>query len=135
MILLLNFPHLYNRNKNSANYEVLQLPGGSDGKESAGNAGDSVSILGWEDALENIRDCLSYFFKGLLKSKREIISLSVTSSSLQPAHQAPLSMEFSRQENWSRLQFPSLGNIYNPGIEPRSPALQTDSLPSEPPGS
>ena len=36
----LNFPHLYNRNKNSANYEVLQLPGGSDGKESACNAGD-----------------------------------------------------------------------------------------------
>ena len=45
-----------------------------------------------------------------------------------------LSMEFSRQEHWSGLLFPSPGNLPNPGIEPRSPALQEDSLPSEPPG-
>ena len=49
------------------------------------------------------------------------------------AFQAPLSMEFSRQEYWSGLQFPSSGYIPNPGIEPRSPALQADSLPAEPP--
>ena len=48
--------------------------------------------------------------------------------------QAPLSMEFSRQEYWSGLPPPSLGNFPNPGIEPRSPALQADYLPSEPPG-
>ena len=47
------------------------------------------------------------------------------------AHQAPLSMGFSRQEYWSGLPFPSLGNLPNPGIEPGSPALQTDSLPTE----
>ena len=46
--------------------------------------------------------------------------------------QAPLSMEFSRQEYWSGLPFPSLGDLSNPEIEPRSPALQADSLPSEP---
>ena len=50
------------------------------------------------------------------------------------AHQAPLSMEFSRQEYWSGLSLPSPGNVPNPGIEPESPALQADSLLSEPPG-
>ena len=47
------------------------------------------------------------------------------------AHQAPLSMGFSRQESWSELPFPSPGNFPNPGIEPGSPALQADSLPTE----
>ena len=41
-------------------------------------------------------------------------------------------MQFSRQEYWSGLLFPSPGNLPNPGIEPGSPALQADSLPSEP---
>ena len=40
-------------------------------------------------------------------------------------------MGFSRQEYWSGLPFPSPGNLPNPGIKPRSPALQADSLPSE----
>ena len=44
---------------------------------------------------------------------------------------APLSMEFSRQEHWNGLPVPSPGDLTNPGIDPRSPALQTDSLPSE----
>ena len=42
-------------------------------------------------------------------------------------------MEFSRQEYWSGLPFPSPGNVPNPGIKPRSPTLQADSLPTEPP--
>ena len=46
-------------------------------------------------------------------------------------HQAPLSMEFSRQEYWSGLPFPSPGYLPNPGIEPGSPALQANSVPSE----
>ena len=50
------------------------------------------------------------------------------------AHQAPPSMGFSRQEYWSVLPFPSPGALPNPGIEPRSPALQADTLTSEPPG-
>ena len=49
-------------------------------------------------------------------------------------HQAPLSPGLSRQEYWSGLPFPSLGDLPNPGIKPRSPALQADALPSEPPG-
>ena len=48
--------------------------------------------------------------------------------------QAPLSIGFSRQDYWSGLPFPSPGDLPDPGIEPRSPALQADSLPSEPPG-
>ena len=53
---------------------------------------------------------------------------------LTVAHQAPLSMGFSRQEYWSGLPFSSPGDLPNSGIEPRSPALQANSLPSEPPG-
>ena len=44
------------------------------------------------------------------------------------AHQAPLSMEFSRQEYWGGLSFPSPEDLPNPGIEPRSPALQADAF-------
>ena len=47
------------------------------------------------------------------------------------ACQAPLSKGFSRQEYWSGLPFPSPGDLPNPGIEPGSPALQADSLPTE----
>ena len=50
------------------------------------------------------------------------------------AHQASPSMGFSRQEYWSGLPFPSPGDLPDPGIEPGSPALQADTLPSEPPG-
>ena len=47
------------------------------------------------------------------------------------AHQVPVSMRFSRQGYWSGLPFPSPGDLPNPGMEPRSPALQADSLPSQ----
>ena len=59
---------------------------------------------------------------------------SVVSDSLATpwtvACQAPLSMEFSRQEYWSGLPFPPPGDLPDPGIEPRSPALQEDSFTS-----
>ena len=65
--------------------------------------------------------------------KSESVSRSVVSNSLQHrgACQAPLSMGLSRQEYWSRLPFPSPGDLPNPGFEPRSPALQADALTSE----
>ena len=50
------------------------------------------------------------------------------------ACQTPLSMRFSGQEYWNGLPFPSPGDLPDPGIEPGSPALQADSLPSKPPG-
>ena len=72
-----------------------------------------VQSLGWEDPLE--------------KGKANPLQYSV-------AHQGPPSMEFSRQEYWSALPFPSPGDLPNPGIEPRSPVLQAYALLSEPPG-
>ena len=65
------------------------------------------------------------------------LSRSVVSNSMWPhgvALQAPLSMGFSRQEFWGGLPFPSPGDLPNPRIEPKSPTLQADCLPSEPRG-
>ena len=65
------------------------------------------------------------------------VSCSVMFDSVTPwteAHQAPLSMVFSRQEYWSALSFPSPGDLPNPGIEPESLTLQADCLPWESPG-
>ena len=57
------------------------------------------------------------------------------SDSLQPhGLQAPQSMGFSRQEYWSGVPLPSPGDFPDPGIEPRSPALQAEALLSEPSG-
>ena len=50
------------------------------------------------------------------------------------AHQAPLSMGFSRQEYWSGVSFPFPGDLPDSEVKPRSPALQADSLPLVPPG-
>ena len=57
-------------------------------------------------------------------------------SSVPMDHSMPGSsvLEFSRQEYWSGYPFPSPEDLPDPGIEPGSPALQVDSLPSEPPG-
>ena len=62
------------------------------------------------------------------------VSLLVVSDSLTlwtAAYRVPLSMRFSRQGYWSGLPFPSPGDLPNPGIKPRSPALQADPLPTE----
>ena len=67
-----------------------------------------------------------------------VLSRSVVSSPLQPhvlqPARLPCPWGFSRQEYWSGLPCPPPGDLPNPGIEPRSPALQVDSLLSEPPG-
>ena len=66
------------------------------------------------------------------------VGCSVMSDSLQPPWtvplQAPLSMEFARQEDWSGLPFPSPGYLSDPGIEPTSPALAGEFFTIEPPG-
>ena len=62
------------------------------------------------------------------------VSRSVMSDSVTPwtvTHQAPLSKEFSRQEYWSGLPFPSAEDHPDPGIKPESPAWQAGSLPFE----
>ena len=63
----------------------------------------------------------------------EVKSLSCVQLFVTPwtiANQAPLSMGFSKEEYWSGLPFPSPGYLPDPGIEPRSPSLQADALPS-----
>ena len=62
------------------------------------------------------------FFSGLVISDSFVTPWTV-------AHQAPLCMGFSRQEYWSGLPFPSPGDLPVAGMEPKSPALQADSLP------
>ena len=80
-------------------------------------------------------DCIFLLHSCILES----VSFSVSSDFWRPPWtvvcQASLSMEFSRQESWSGLSFPPPGDLPDPGIEPGSPALQGDSLPSEPAGS
>ena len=71
---------------------------------------------------------------GLGCACRSVVSASLRPHELYPHGQAPLSVGFSRQEHWSGLPCPPPGDLPHPGIEPGSPALQADSLPSEPPG-
>ena len=67
-----------------------------------------------------------------------VLCRSVTFNSLRPHELQPTRLlclwDFSRQEHWSGLPCPPPGDLPNPGTEPRSPALQVDSLTSEPPG-
>ena len=67
-------------------------------------------------------------------ASNRISSLQLFVTPWTVAHQAPLSMGFSRQEYWSVLPFSFPGDLPHPGIEPRFPALQADALTSEPPG-
>ena len=70
-------------------------------------------------------------------SKMKVKSLSCVQLFVTPwtiTYQTPLSMGFSKQEYWSGFPFLSPGDLPDPGIKPRSPALQADALPSEPPG-
>ena len=74
--------------------------------------------------------------KQVSEFKSEVKSLSrvqLFATQCTVAYQAPLPAGFSRQECWSGLPFPSPGDLPYTGIEPRSPALQADALPSEPP--
>ena len=90
---------------------------------------------------------LQFVYQGYLSCERcheEFSAITMKSESCCHIHlfvtpwtvvsQAPLSMEFSRKEYQSELPLPSPGDLPNLGIEPGSPALQTDSLPSESPG-
>ena len=104
-----------------------------------------VQSLGQEDPLEKEMATHSSILAWEIHRQRNLVgyspvqfSHSVGSNSLQPhwivAHQAPLSMGFSRQEYWSGLPFLSPGDLPDPRIEPESPALQVDYLSTEPPG-
>ena len=72
-----------------------------------------------------------------IKRKKKRKSFSCVRLFVTPwtvVHQAPLSMEFSKQEYWSGFPCPSPGDLPDPGMKPGSPELWADFLPSEPPG-
>ena len=84
--------------------------------------------------------CVNLYFRTLYSVPLTCVSILCCISHVQlfatpwtVAHQAPLSTEFSRPEYWSGLPCPPPGDLPNPGIKSRSPALNVDSLPSEPP--
>ena len=86
-----------------------------------------------------LSETCSYYLPNayILFNPHESVSHLVVSNSATPwnaAHQGPLSMGLSRQEYWSRLPFPSPGDLPDPGIKSQSFKLQEDSLPSELPG-
>jgi len=72
--------------------------------------------------------------QSLEKEKEKLLSrVLLFATPCTVAYQAHPSTGFSRQEYWSGLPFPSPRDLSNPGIQPRSPTLQADALPSEPP--
>ena len=95
-------------------------------KKIPGHAGSRGS--GWTISPARLR-------QGLARKKVKSLShIQIFATPWTVACQIPLSMGFFRQEYWSGLPFPSPGDLPNPGMETGSPALQGDSLPSEPPG-
>ena len=81
-----------------------------------------------------ILKCTLTMFKAVTQNTVKVLVVQ-SCLTLYKACQAPLSMELSRQEYWSGYPFLSPGDLPDPETEPRSPALQVDSLLSEPPGS
>ena len=109
-----------------------------------------TSVFSWQNSIIHCPAYLIYFYMDIfifqishnvyilllkLESESEVAqSCPTLCDPWTVAHQAPLSMGFSRQEYWSGLPFPSPGDLPNPGIEPRSPTSQADALTSAPPG-
>ena len=99
------------------------------------SSGIGYSVVSHEFKVNESMICTKY---GIFKQKVKVKSLSHVRLFAIPwtvVYQASLSMGFSRQEYWSGLPFPSPGDLPDPGIKARSPALQAGALPSEPPGS
>ena len=83
-------------------------------------------VVGWAMSLEG--DLYGVMSSGCLVTK----SCLTLRNLWTVAHQAPLSMGSPRQEYWSGLPFPSPGDLPNPGVEPRSPALARGCFTTEP---
>ena len=89
-------------------------------------------FLGYDSCVQQHAKFLGMIL--LLSTKDSLSRVRLFATPWTVAHQAPPSMGFSRQEYWSGLPFPFPGDLPDPGIEPRSTALQEDALTSEPPG-
>ena len=77
---------------------------------------------------------LTYFLRNVVVKVKSLSLVRLFATPWTVSYQAPPSMGFSRQEHWSGLPLPSPGDLPNPGIKPGSPALEADTLTSEPPG-
>ena len=86
------------------------------------------------DRTDRLYFLFSALVSKLLKVSEVAQSCMILCYPMDCSYQAPLSMGFFRREYWSGLPFPSPGDLPDPGIEPRSPTLRADALPSEPPG-
>ena len=96
---------------------------------------DSIPVLKTviENTLIGHRPDIKSAQSDLISEVKSLSCVQLFATPWTVAHQAPPSMEFSRQQYWSGLPFPSPGYLPDPGIEPRSPTLQADALLSEPP--
>ena len=129
----------------------MSFPRGSDGKVSACNVGDLDLIPGLGrsfgeghdnplqySCLENPMDRRAWWatVMGSQWVRHDWATNTLLYFTLHPslAHEAPLSIEFSRQEYWNGLSCPSPRDLPDTRIEPGSATSQADSLPSEPPG-
>jgi len=84
----------------------------------------------------NLQLLLTHYWRLYLWKKVKSLSrVQLFATLWTVAYQAPPSMGFSKQEYWSGLPLPSPGDLPDPGIEPRSPTLEADTLTSEPPRS
>ena len=95
----------------------------------------SLCIFKWESMLFSLRHIL-WLLDLNLKVKAKVLVSPLCLTFCDPidyaAHEAPLSMKFSRQEYWSELPYPSPRDLPYPAVEPGSPTLQVDSLLCEP---
>ena len=96
---------------------------------------DSIPVLKTviENTLIGHRPDIKSAQSDLISEVKSLSCVQLFATPWTVAHQAPPSMEFSRQQYWSGLPFPSPGYLPDQGIEPRSPTLQADALLSEPP--
>ena len=85
------------------------------------------SLLWKESESEVVKSCLTFW-------EPHGLYVALFGTPWTVAYEVPPSVGFSRQEYWSGLPFLSPGDLPDPGIDPRSPALQADTLTSEPPG-
>ena len=89
----------------------------------------------WYSVCRNVNWCSHYGKQygggGLVAKVKSLSRVQLFATLWTVAHQASPSMGFSRQEYWGGLPFPSSGDLPHPGIKPRSPTLQADTLPSE----
>ena len=96
----------------------------------------SAAVHGVTESQKQLSDWRNKTFWGVISAMKVLVTqLNPTlCNPMDCSYQAPLSMRFSRQKYWSRLPFPSPGDLPDPGIKPASPTLADRFFTTEPPG-